>query len=139
MTEPETRGRRWRAWAAAAVQPTEPETRARKWLRILGAAACLTAGGVFWLSDGEGPWALWATWSAVAAGCLLVSQAWRHPAFLAGGVAVGAYWFGGPAGGVAGALLGGALLAWLWPTENSRRAAYAAGRAEHARGEETPD
>ena len=139
MTEPETRGRRWRAWAAAAVQPTEPETRARKWLRILGAAACLTAGGAFWLSDGEGPWVAWASW-VILAGCLLVtSYVLWHPAFLAGGLAVGAYWFGGPAGGVAGALLGGALLAWLWPTENSRRAAYAAGRAEHARGEETPD
>lgn len=117
---------------------TEPETRARKWFRILGAAACLTALGVFWLSDDEGPWALWATLGAVA-GCLLVSLAWPHPAFLAGGVAVGAYWFGGPAGGIAGALLGGALLAWLWPTGNSRRAAYAAWRAEHARGEEAPD
>ena len=138
MTEPETRARRWRAWAAAAVQPTGPETRARKWLRILGAAASLTALGVFWLSDGEGPWALWATWGAVA-GCLLVSLAWPHPAFLAGGLAVGAYWFAGPAGGVAGALLGGALLARLWPTENSRRAAYAARRAERAHGEEAPE
>lgn len=139
MTEPETRARRWRAWAAAAVQPTEPETRARKWLRILGAAAGLTALGVFWLSDGEGPWASWASW-VILAGCLMVtSYVWWHPAFLAGGLAVGAYWFAGPAGGAAGALLGGALLARLWPTGNSRRAAYATWRAERARGDEAPD
>ena len=139
MTEPETRAQKWRTWAAAAVQPTEPETRARKWLRILGASACLTAGGVFWLSDGEGPWAAWASWGIVT-GCLLVTRdVWWHPAFLAGGLAAGAYWFAGPAGGVAGALLGGALLAWLWPSKNSWRAAYVAWRAEHARGEEALD
>ena len=98
------------------------------------AAAVLTAWGAFWLSDGG----LWATWGVVAACFLVCRQVWWHPAFLAGGAAVGAYLYGGPTWGAAGALLGGALLARLWPSEDSRRAAYAAWRNERARTEE-PD
>lgn len=139
MTEPETRARKWLAWAAAVRQDmTEPETRARRWLRILGAAAGLTACGAFWLSDGEEPRATWAAWGAVAGLLLATSQVWWHPAFLAGGAAVGAYLYGGPTWGAAGALLGGALLARLWSSEDSRRAAYAAWCSERARTE-APD
>lgn len=117
---------------------TEPETPTRRWLRILGAAAGLTACGAFWFSDGEEPRATWAAWGAVAGMLLATSQVWWHPAFLAGGAAVGAYLYGGPTWGAAGALLGGALLARLWPSNDSRRAAYAAWRNERARTE-APD
>lgn len=139
MTEPETRARRWRAWAAAVRQDmTEPETRVPRWLRMLGAVACLTAWGVLWLSDGEEPWATWAALGIAAACFLVCGQVWWHPAFLAGGAAVGAYLYGGPTWGAAGALLAGALLARLWPSDDSRRAAYAAWRSERARTE-APD
>lgn len=139
VTEPETRARRWLAWAAAVRQNvTEPETRVQRWCRILGGALCLAAVGAFWLSDGEEPRASWATWGAVAGMLLATSQVWWHPAFLAGGAAVGAYLYGGATWGAAGALLGGALLARLWPSDDSWRAAYAARRVERARTE-APD
>ena len=55
---------------------TEPETRARRWCRILGAAACLTAGGALWLSDGEEPWASWAFWGVMVGNFLVFGQEW---------------------------------------------------------------
>ena len=57
---------------------TEPETRAQKWRRILGGAACLTAGGTYLLSGGEDPWATWAFWGIVAGNFLVCGQGWWH-------------------------------------------------------------
>ena len=59
---------------------TEPETPTRRWCRILGAVLCLTAGGAFWLSDGEEPWATWAFCGIVAGNFLACGQEWWHSA-----------------------------------------------------------
>ena len=57
---------------------TGPETRAQRWCRILGGAVCLTAGGTYWLADGEEPWATWAFLGIMAGNFLVFGQEWWH-------------------------------------------------------------
>ena len=57
---------------------TGPETRAQRWRRILGASAGLTAGGTYWLADGEEPWATWAFLGIMAGNFLVFGQEWWH-------------------------------------------------------------